>query len=466
MKFNSIRFEISVLHTVVLGIILIIFSFVLYFISNLFFQQMDQQLKLKAESIYSSISSYVNASKKENPHAFLAMVSKTIAIKGEKDFINFFSVDRTEQVSSPNLDQKLRSLFMEDVYFNPDMKETLKTLNYNHEQIRIISYPLITKYEREYIIQVGVAQNPLMQQLRNWVYSMIASFPLILLLTNFVGRRQATRLLEPVQQITDMANKITHQDLSARITAKHFDKDMGSLVESFNQMIARLEKSFNHIEEFSHHVAHELKTPLTIIKGEADLLLRKDRSKHEYQQGLRIVLEESERVLKTIEDLLLLSKLDYQPDVFKFEVFDFMEFFSEICEQCRIIAAKKMVAITMRFPEINSQLMIKGDRLHLRRLFFNVIDNAIKFSPEKGKINIKINHHPNKIIVTVSDNGPGISPENLQKIFEKFFSAGAAGYGLGLNIAWTIAKLHKGEILAESKLGQGTTFTIILPALQ
>jgi signal transduction histidine kinase len=323
----------------------------------------------------------------------------------------------------------------------------------------------LTRSGREYFIQVGVSQNPLMQQLRNWVYSMMASFPLILILTNFVGRKQASRILEPVHQITDMANRITHQDLSARITAKHFDSDMESLIESFNQMIARLEKSFTHIEEFSHHVAHELKTPLTIIKGEADLLLRKDRSKHEYQQALRIILEESERVLRTIEDLLLLSKLDYQPDVFKFEVFDFMEFFSEICEQCRILATKKTVAITMRTQSIKTPLMIKGDRLHLRRLFFNIIDNAIKFTPEKGNIQIKINNEANKIIITVSDTGPGIDPENLKKIFEKFFSAGSVGYGLGLNIAWTIAKLHKGEILAESKLGQGTTFTVILPSL-
>lgn len=491
MKFNSIRFEISVLHTIVLGVILIVFSSILYFISNTFFQQIDQQLKVKAEAVNLTVKSYINASGKEDSVSLVPAIRRILSMKDSgdlygkmrrvfedwtkevqtldlnRDYIHFFSKDGKEEASSPNLDKDLSLRFMEDVYFSvTEGKMALKTITYKHEIIRLITYPLDVKPSGEYFIQIGVSQNPIMQQFRNWIYSVIVSFPLILILTSFVGRKQASRILKPVHEITDMVNKITHQDLSARIKAKHFDSDMESLVESFNQMIARLESSFKHIEEFSHHVAHELKTPLTIIKGEADLLLRKDRSKHEYQQALRIILEESERVLKTIEDLLLLSKLDYQPSVFKFEMFDFMEFFSEICEQSRILAAKKAIAITMRKQDVKSDLMIKGDRLHLRRLFFNIIDNAIKFTPERGNIDIRISSPQNKIIVTITDTGPGIEPDHLKKIFDKFFSVGSVGYGLGLNIAWTIAKLHRGEILADSRLGHGTTFTIILPSLQ
>ena len=240
------------------------------------------------------------------------------------------------------------------------------------------------------MIQVGIAQEPIMQQLRNWLYSIAISVPLILLLTSFVGRILANRILQPVYEITAMANRITQQDLSARIKTKHFGREMESLVESFNEMIARLEKSFKHIEQFSYHVAHELKTPLTIIQGEADLLLRKERSKHEYQQALRIVMEESQRVLKTVDDLLLLTKLGYQPEVFKFEQFDFIEFFSEIVEQNRLLAANKGIGIRMNLQNITPPLMIKGDRLHLRRLFFNIIDNAIKFTPEGGCIDMRI----------------------------------------------------------------------------
>jgi len=182
-----------------------------------------------------------------------------------------------------------------------------------------------------------------------------------------------------------MANRITQEDLSARIKTKHFGREMGALIDSFNEMIGRLEKSFKHIEQFSYHVAHELKTPLTIIQGEADLLLRKERSIYEYQQALRIILEESQRVLKTVDDLLILTKLGYQSsEVFKFEQFDFLEFFNEVVEQNRLLAANKGIGIRMDLHDVHSAVMIKADRLHLRRLFFNIIDNAIKYTPEGG----------------------------------------------------------------------------------
>jgi signal transduction histidine kinase len=490
MKFNSIRFEISILHTAILGLILFVFSGILYFISSSFFQQVDDQLKAKAQAVELALQSYVNVLDVDDPDAILKAARKTIAMKDEwvfsgrmkkvsevwlkksqelslsKDYIVFFSKDRRVFVNSPNIKADLVARFIEDIHLTPGMDIAFKTISYHRKNIRIITSRVDGKFEDDYYVQVGVSQDPIIQILRNWIFSLAISFPFILLLTGFLGRRQAARILDPVNEITQMAHKITHQDLSARIKAKHFDSEMETLIESFNDMIARLEKSFKHIEEFSHHVAHELKTPLTIIKGEADLLLRKERSKQEYQQALRIILEESERVLRTIEDLLLLSKLDYQLEVFKFDVFDFMEFLNETCEQSRMVAAQKSVAITLRTQGIKSSLMIKGDSLHLRRLFFNVIDNAIKFTPAGGGVEITVmSNQVNKVVVTIKDSGPGIAPENLMKIFDKFYSADAAGNGFGLNIAWTIAKLHKGEILAESKVGEGTIFTIILPTV-
>jgi heavy metal sensor kinase len=488
MKLNSLRFEISILYTVILGVLLTVFSIILYFISNSSFQQTDQQLSIKAQAIDLTISSYLNVLGKDN-EVLTKAVQRTISIKNEapiankskklsedwfkryqalnlnKDYINFFSKDRKTVISSPNLDRNLRNLFSE---YGKMAKVKFRTLNYENKNIRVITYPSKASSEGEYFIQVGTSQDPLMQQLRTWLCSIIISLPLILILTSYAGRKQAERILVPVNKITEMANKITHQDLSARITDKGFDVEMGSLINSFNDMIARLEKSFKHIEEFSHHVAHELKTPLTIIKGEADLLLRKERSKHEYQQALKIVLEESERVLRTVEDLLLLAKLDYQPEAFNFEIFDFMEFFSEVCEQSRIIAAEKAVAITMRTGDIKLPAMIKGDALHLRRLFFNIIDNAIKFTPKGQCIDIRIESKDGRIITTVKDRGPGVASENLPKIFNKFFriEGDTVGSGLGLNIARSIAKLHNGDIFVESQLGVGTTFKIILPSSQ
>ncbi|MDE2028709.1 MAG: HAMP domain-containing protein [Candidatus Omnitrophica bacterium] len=288
---------------------------------------------------------------------------------------------------------------------------------------------------------------------------------LALPLANLMGRRLVHKVMHPVHEIIDMAKRITEHDLSARIRPTRFDPEMRSLIESFNEMIARLETSFKHIEQFSHHVAHELKTPLTIIQGEAELLLRRERSVHEYKQALRIVMEESQRVLKTIDDLLLLTKLGYQQEVFKFEHFDFIEFFNEIVEQNRLMAANKGIGISMDLHNAVPPLMIKADRLHLRRLFFNLIDNAFKFTPEGGCVNMSISKKDGRIVSLISDTGPGIAAESLEKIFEAFYREGKnePGNGLGLSIAHRIARLHEGDIQVESFPGQGTTFKVVLP---
>jgi len=488
MKFNSIKFEISILYTAILGLILVVFSGVLYLISNAFLHQIDDQLRVKAQVIDSNIRSYLNVLG-ESHEALVKAVGKTLIMKNEnifqyktwkisqkwfaqarslnlnRDYINFVSKGSKEVMSSFNLSKGLKAIFLEDLQFPQLGHIAYRTLNVDHKNIRVIDYPFTDRMNGQYLIQVGIAQDPMMQQLRNWLYSIAVSVPLILILTNFVGRLLATRILKPVYEITDMANRITQEDLSARIKTKHFDREMESLVESFNEMIARLEKSFKHIEQFSYHVAHELKTPLTIIQGEAELLLRKERSKQEYQQALRIVMEESKRVLRTVDDLLLLTKLGYNQEVFKFEQFDFIEFFSEIVDQNRMLAANKGMGFRMNFQNIISPLMIKADRLHLRRLFFNIISNAIKFTPEGGCVDIRIEHTPDKIISYISDTGPGIAPENLERIFEEFYRAdkNTPGSGLGLHIAHTIVKLHQGEIQVESQLGQGSTFKVILP---
>ena len=380
-----------------------------------------------------------------------------------KDYINFVSQGAKEVFSSPNLDPYLRSIFLEDIQFPGRGRVAFRTLNVRHANIRVINYPFMDKAVGRYLIQVGVPQDPLMQQLRNWLYSIAISVPLILLLTNFVGRMLANRILQPVYEITDLAKRITQEDLSARIKTKHFDREMGTLIESFNEMIARLEKSFSHIEQFSYHVAHELKTPLTIIQGEAELILRKDRSVEEYKKSFEITLGESKRMFKTVEDLLLLAKLEYQPELFKFESFDFCEFFADISGQADILSLKKNIQIDTSLPQ--GPVEIYGDLLHLRRLFLNLIDNAIKFTPEGGRIHIKVTCEDQKVITLITDTGRGISAEHLARIFEKFFSIDKStrGTGLGLNIVQTIVKLHEGDIKVESKINQGTTFRVVLP---
>ena len=234
-------------------------------------------------------------------------------------------------------------------------------------------------------------------------------------------------------------------------------------------MISRLEGSFKYIAEFSSHVAHELKTPLAIIKGETEVAMRKERNIEEYKILNRANLEEVERMLKIINDLLLLTSLDYRPEVFKFERFDLVEFLKDIYEQSKVLASQKDIAVILDMPDDGGH--INGDKFHLRRLFFNLIDNAIKFTPKNGKIDIILKKKDKKAMISISDTGIGMPDECLPKIFNRFYRVDRMdkniehGSGLGLNIVQSIVKMHHGAIQATSHLNKGSTFIVTIPLL-
>ncbi len=486
-KLHSLKFEISILYTFILGVILIIFSSVLYII--LFYtsnNEIDNELKWKAQQINQSIRSYLDI-QGDDPQGLLFAAQKTITGAGKdpkkwwsrlhesrwlkrvnqldfsENYINFVSPNKESLIRSKSLYRSLMDFFLKAIPKSESIEVGFKDITYDHSRIRLLNFPFIYKTGPRYLIQVGISQRPSTQLLQNWLYSIAVSLPIILILTSFVGRIFTGRILDPVQKITTMAQRITHEDLSSRVQARYFDAEMNGLAQAFNDMISRLEQSFKHIEEFSSHVAHELKTPLSIIKGEAELALRKDQDPKEYRRVIKIHLQESERMIRTIEALLLLAKLDYRPEIFKFESVDFMEFFNEIYGQSRIVASRKNITVQMYAPQ--ETIMVNADRMHLRRLFFNLIDNALKFTPNNGRVDLTIKPENKKVMVLISDTGIGIAPENLPRVFERFFRAEnkEPGLGLGLNIAQTIVRIHKGEIKVESKPREGTTFKVILP---
>ncbi|MDD4982311.1 MAG: ATP-binding protein [Candidatus Omnitrophica bacterium] len=293
--------------------------------------------------------------------------------------------------------------------------------------------------------------------------------PLTLLTGYFVGYLIFTRVLKPIKEITDTIDNITHEDFSLRIKVKNVDEELRCLIEALNDMVSRLGESFEYITDSSSYIAHELKTPIAIIRGESEYALKKEREKEEYKRVISVNLEESKRMLKIIEDLLLLTKMNYQPDVLKFEQVDLTQFIRIIYEQTKILAFKKNIKVSISIPEETE--MVNADELHLRRLFFNLIDNAIKFTPVDGNISIVLRYVNQKAAVSIIDAGIGIEEENVPKLFDKFFRIDekvkdtSSSSGLGLSIAQSIAQLHEGEISVTSRAGQGSNFTVSIPLL-
>ncbi len=244
------------------------------------------------------------------------------------------------------------------------------------------------------------------------------------------------------------------------------DEEMKCLGESFNDMIERLEESFSHVQEFSSYVAHELRTPLTIIKGETEVVLHSNHTPEECNDLMRSNVQEVDRMLKTIDQMLLFADMNYRKQS-DFERLDFIEFLKDIYEKTQILASEKQIQVNFEIPKEN--IAIIANCTELRRAFFNLIDNAIKFTPKDGSIGINVKRQKNKVYINISDTGIGIRQEDIPKIFNKFFRAPSGekksqlGSGLGLGIAQSIIRMHQGRIEVRTQPQKGSTFTVILP---
>ncbi|OPY89358.1 MAG: Alkaline phosphatase synthesis sensor protein PhoR [Smithella sp. PtaU1.Bin162] len=275
------------------------------------------------------------------------------------------------------------------------------------------------------------------------------------------------KILSSVEDIAVTARNINLKDLSGRVNTDSLEEELDYLAKSINAMLDRLERSFEYVKEFSSSIGHELKTPLAIIKGGSEIALRKERQADEYKKALRVNIEESNRMIQIVEDLVFLAKLDYNPDNIKKERFDAVQFFEDIRERAEMLAAQKGIIFSSSIPE--NPVFLEGNKLHLSRLFFNLIQNAVKFTPQGGKVDLSVHPQGDAVKIIVSDTGAGIDEKDLPKIFQRFFHKETPGpenvgsVGLGLNIARSIAKFHNGDIQVASKPQEGSVFTVTLP---
>lgn len=495
MQINSIRFKITVLYSIILGIILILYSSFLYFsLHYTLYDELDNELQRKSKEITNTISSYLNLLDDE-PDTF-DLAARNMLTFGEiypaesklgeyqrqwlqkvdkfdlkEDYINLANTKGESLVKSGNFDSKILALFSKEARRPRDKEFVFKSINFEKRDLRILTADFLCGSSKKYVIQTGTSLKPIIHLLKIRLFHIIISIPIFLLIASLFGKLLTARILKPVMDITITANNITHKDLSARVKSEHVDEEMKYLVDAFNDMISRLEYSFKYIVDFSSHVAHDLKTPLAIIRGESDVALIEERNPEEYRESFRIIQEETERMLKVIEDLLLLARLDYRPDFFKLEKLDISEFLLEVYEKTRLLAAQKNISVNIDMPR-GEKIYISGDKLQLRRLFLNLIDNAIKFNRENGKIGITAEKENDKVVISISDTGIGIKKEDMPKIFDRFFHIDdnaqdiKPGTGLGLSIVQSIAKIHNGGIQVNSAPNKGSIFTVALPHLK
>jgi two-component system heavy metal sensor histidine kinase CusS len=303
-------------------------------------------------------------------------------------------------------------------------------------------------------------------ELEELLVTFLLTGPLTLLVAVGGGYFLARRVLRPLKAMTRAANQITADRLSQRVEVDNPDDELGALAQTLNRMIERLERSFMEIRLFTADASHELRTPLTAIRTEAEVALSKLPAGHEHQQLLASILEESDRLARLTDQLLTISREDAGVARQIRERVDLTALVGGVVETMRVLAETKSLRLQL---DENGLVEIQGDGARLRQVFFNLIDNAIKYTPEGGAIEIRVEKSANKVRVIVKDSGIGIPAEHLPHVFDRFYRVDKArsreqgGTGLGLTIARSIVVAHGGSIELTSAPGQGTTFLVTLP---
>ena len=296
--------------------------------------------------------------------------------------------------------------------------------------------------------------------------AILIALPLILALAGLGGYALATRSLRPLGGMAEQARRITGSNLETRIEIHSPAEELAVLVTSFNELLSRLDQSFDTMRRFVADASHELRTPISVIRGEADVALSQERSPAEYRESLTVVLDEARRLSRLVDDLLNLARADAGHVTLQTHDFYLNELLADCCRSVQSLAHTRGLELEC-LP--GNDLQFTGDEQLLRRLVINLLDNAIRYTPSAGKVTASLEATASSVQLRVSDTGIGIAPTDAARIFERFYRAGEArsrqdgGFGLGLAIVRWIAESHRGSVTCTSELGRGSTFTVTLP---
>jgi heavy metal sensor kinase len=488
MFLRSIRVKVTIWYIVIMAITLLLFSVLLYHnFSSSLYEDLDDLLQSKAEGISSSIDTYWEAERldrlqhgikesaeiKSSNIDFLKIAQRWVSEKSNDPkltgiIVQIFDIKGANILSSKTV--RGLTVLPEDIFDTVVEGEgtfdTVKVPIPGEKQAmyRAFTTPVIRDSKAAYIIQVASPLKDIQQSLYNLRMILFLLLPLTVFLTGILGVFIANLALNPVGNIIKTIRQITMENLKLRIKTPGTKDEIQRLAETFNDMLERLEISFSSQRQFMQDVSHELKTPLTILKGELEVTLKKIRSATEYESVLQSSLEEINRISKIVDSLLILARFDSKEMPLRLASLDLNALLSSILDSVKTLAKNK--DIVLKFSS-QGAVTLEGDEGQLQRLFMNLLDNAIKYTPPNGKVTLDLSKNDDTAVIKVIDSGIGIPESEIQYIFDRFYrvdkSRTSQGFGLGLSIVKSIVQAHKGKIEVASKPGLGTTFTVILP---
>jgi heavy metal sensor kinase len=320
-----------------------------------------------------------------------------------------------------------------------------------------------------FVVEVGAPMTSITTMLDRLRLQLLIGLPIVVAMAIAGGYLLLRRALAPVDAIASKAERITQHNLTERLPVGKTGDELERLSISLNRMIARLEDAFANSKRFVADASHELRTPLTVIRGELESLAQNPHLDPAVSESLGNVLEEVERLASIVEGLVSISRLDAGEAQAEWVQFDLGELAASTADQMSLLAEDKRIKILV---DAQKRVSIRGDRARLKQVIVNLLDNAIKYTPNNGSVNLRVKAENGHAVIEVADDGVGIPSEALPHIFERFFrvdktrSRDPGGAGLGLSIVKSICTAHGAEVQVRSQPGAGSEFRVKLPLVK
>ena len=462
MNARSIRFRLTTWYAAIIAATLAVFCGVAYLGLNRYMtNDLSTQLSDQANQIAHTWLREINAS---GPDYVVSEIDEHVSPQITNRFIRITQGDGSllYQPKPPRDGSFDPALIAPVLDFKPGFREESSA----GQGLLIYSTLVNADGGGTYILEVGEAYNHVQGTLHGLAVIFIIILPAALLLATGGGYLLIKRALKPVDEITRAAETITSRNLSERLPVPATRDEIERLSSTLNKMIERLEGSFRQVAQFTADASHELRTPLSILRGELEVALRRGETNSDGREILESTLEETERLSKTVENLMVLSRLDSGELKLELSEFDLAALCRETVEQMRLLTEDKSIVLVFSSTE---KVEVKADSLRLRQILINLIDNAIKYTGPGGNITVRVVKNASDAVIDVVDTGQGIPEEAIPLIFNRFYrvdkarSRGTGGSGLGLAIARSICDLHHGRIVVDSTVGRGTRVRVLIP---
>jgi two-component system OmpR family sensor kinase len=461
--FQSVRSRLTFWYTAILALVLVTFSGISYV--------------LLARAIRSATDSSLAAT----AHEFTGAFSRDASNRGGNVFLDFRYSDREiivfnerGQIVASSRPQMTRTEKQQLLALLRAGVTGFRTLSDERDgDGRRILAESISVIGKRYTVVVAQSLDAQTDRLESAANAVFLGIPLALLIAAGGGYLMARKSLAPVATMSMKARQIGAATLSDRIEVRNERDELGFLAATLNDLLERLQRAFESQQRFMADASHELRTPLSIIQGEADVVLaRDDRRPGEYRESIQIMQAAATKLTRIVQNLFLLVRTDAGRYPVRPSRFYLDELLADCVRALRSVAVAKRIHLSCDTP---AELLIEADEELIHRLMLNLIDNALKFTPEEGDVTVRARRFDGEYQVSVSDTGSGIPAEDQPHVFDRFFrgdrartwrdvgTAGSSGAGLGLSIAKWIAEVHGGDLRLASSDRRGTTFLVRLP---